>query len=128
MNKFAKRNLHALLSEQRSYGNNPNWTTVLGAISASINSAEGRGPDAMNPYEAVYGQKMDHMVMCTKDEARACWTLPQILKVSNNPEFQAYAEQSYYLLTRRMTTTAMTMTMRMATSQMDLYLTMKWRR
>jgi hypothetical protein len=41
MNKFVKRTLHALLSEQRSYGNNPNWTTVLGAISASINSAEG---------------------------------------------------------------------------------------
>jgi hypothetical protein len=97
MNKFVKRNLHALLSEQRSYGNNPNWTTVLGAISASINSAEGRGPDAMNPYEAVYGQKMDHMVMCTKDQARACWTLPEILKVTDDPEFQEYAEDNYFL-------------------------------
>jgi hypothetical protein len=97
MNKFVKRNLHALLSEQRSYGNNPNWTTVLGAISASINSAEGRGPDAMNPYEAVYGQKMDHMVMCTKDQARACWTLPEILKVTADPEFQEYAEDNYFL-------------------------------
>ena len=97
MNKFVKRNLHALLSEQRSYGNNPNWTTVLGAISASINSAEGQGPDAMNPYEAVYGQKMDHMVMCTKDQARACWTLPEILKVTADPEFQEYAEDNYFL-------------------------------
>ena len=51
----------------------------------------------MNPYEAVYGQKMDHMVMCTKDEARGCWTLPQILKVSDDPEFKAYAEDNYLL-------------------------------
>ncbi len=92
-----KRTLHALLSEQRSYGNNPNWTTVLGAISASINSADGRGVDHMNPYEAVYGQKMDHMVICTKDQARSCWTLPQILKVTDDPEFQEYAEQNYFL-------------------------------
>jgi hypothetical protein len=97
MNKFVKRTLPALLSEQQSYGNNPNWTTVLGAISPSINSAEGRGPDQMNPYKAVYGQKMDHMVMCTKDQARACWTLPQILKVTDDPEFQEYAEQNYFL-------------------------------
>jgi hypothetical protein len=51
----------------------------------------------MNPYEAVYGQKMDHMVMCTKDQARACWTLPEILKVTDDPEFQEYAEDNYYL-------------------------------
>jgi hypothetical protein len=40
---------------------------------------------------------MDHMVMCTKDEARACWTLPQILKVSDDPEFKAHAEDNYLL-------------------------------
>ena len=83
MNQFVKRTLHVLLSEQRSYGKNPNWTTVLGAITAAINSAQGRGTDDVNAYEAVYGQQMDHLVMCTKDEARAYWTLPQILKASH---------------------------------------------
>ena len=97
MNKFVKRTLYALLSEQRSNGNNLNWTTVLGATSASINLAEGRGPDQMNPYKAVYGRKIDHQVMCTKDQACACWTLPEILKVTDNPEFQEYAEDNYFL-------------------------------
>jgi hypothetical protein len=97
MNKFVKRTLHSLLSEQRSYGKNPNWTTVLGAISVTINSAQGTGADDVNAYEAVYRQRMDHLVMCTKDEAHACWTLPEILKVTHDPEFQAYAEDNYFL-------------------------------
>jgi hypothetical protein len=51
----------------------------------------------MNPYKAVYGQKMDHMVMCTKHQARGCLTLPEILKVTDNPKFQEYAEDNYFL-------------------------------
>ena len=35
--------------------------------------------------------------MCTKDQARACWTLPEILKVTADPEFQEYAEDNYFL-------------------------------
>ena len=70
---------------------------MLGAITAAINSAQGRGADDVNAYEAVYGQQMDHLVMCTKTEARACWTLPDILIVTDDPEFQAYAEDNYFL-------------------------------
>jgi hypothetical protein len=69
---------------------------VLGAISAAINSAQGRGGDDVNAYEAVYGQQMDHLVMCTRDEARACWKLPEILKVTDDAEFKAYAEDNYF--------------------------------
>ncbi len=47
MNKFVKRTLHALLSKQRSSGMNPNGTTVFGAISAAINSEQGRGADVL---------------------------------------------------------------------------------
>ena len=70
---------------------------MLGAITAAINSAQGRGADDVNAYEAVYGQQMDHLVMCTKAEARACWTLPDILKVTDDPDFQAYADENYFL-------------------------------
>ncbi len=68
MNMFTKRTLHALLSKEWSFGMNPNWATVLGAISAAINSAQGRGADDINAFEAVYGQKMDHKVMCTNHQ------------------------------------------------------------
>jgi hypothetical protein len=40
---------------------------------------------------------MDHLVMCTKAKARACWTLPDILKVTDDPDFQAYADENYFL-------------------------------
>ncbi len=67
---------------------------MLGAISAAIGYAQG---DDVYAYEAVCGQQMDHLVMCTKDEARACWTLPEILKSTDDAEFKAYAEDHYFL-------------------------------
>ncbi len=70
---------------------------MLGAISAAINSAQGRGADDVNAYEAVYGQQKNHLVMCTKDEACACWTLPESLKVTDAAKFKAYAEDNYFL-------------------------------
>ncbi len=35
--------------------------------------------------------------MCTKDEAPACWTLPDILKVMDYAGFQDYVEENYFL-------------------------------
>jgi hypothetical protein len=34
---------------------------------------------------------------CSKAEARQCWTLPQLLKVTNNAEFAEYAANNYNL-------------------------------
>lgn len=43
MNKLVKRVLNSVLAERRLCGDNPNWTEVLGAVAAFINSQCGRG-------------------------------------------------------------------------------------
>jgi len=97
MSKFVKRNLAALFAEQRMAGENPNWTEVLGAVSAAINSQHGRGKNDSSLFEAVYGQVFHHEMSCTTEEACNCWTLPQRLQVTNDPDFHAYATANYYL-------------------------------
>ncbi len=43
-------------------GKHPTWTEVLGSVASE-------GKDDVSAYEAVNGQKMDH-VSCSKEEAR----------------------------------------------------------
>ncbi len=69
----------------------------MGAVSAAINSQHGRGKDDVSTFEAVYGQKLSHEMSCTKEEACNCWTLPEMLRVTSNNDFKAYAEENYYL-------------------------------
>ena len=97
MNKLVKRILGTLLTERRLAGDNPNWTEVLGMVSATINSQHGRGKDDVSSFEAVYGQVLNHDMSCSKAEARECWTLPQFLKVTNDEEFAEYAAKNYIL-------------------------------
>jgi len=97
MNKLAKRILGTLLTECRLAGDNPNWTEVLGMVSATINSQHGRGKDDVSSFEAVYGQVLSHDMSYSKAEARECWTLPQFLKVTNDEEFAEYAAKNYIL-------------------------------
>jgi hypothetical protein len=66
-------------------------------VSAAINSQHGRGKGNVSTFEAVYGQKLNHEVSCTKEEVRICCTLPEILCVTSNNNFKAYAEENYYL-------------------------------
>jgi hypothetical protein len=40
-------------------------------------------------------KKMDHDFTCLKEEARQCWTVPEQLKVTNNPKFTKYACKNY---------------------------------
>jgi hypothetical protein len=56
MNKFVKRNIGSVLSECWLLGKNPNWTEVLGSVSADINSQHGHCKDDVSLFEAVYGQ------------------------------------------------------------------------
>ena len=97
MNKLVKRILGTLLTERRLAGDNPNWTEVLGMVAATINSQHGRGKDDVSSFEAVYGQVLNHDMSCSKAEARECWTLPQLLKVTNDAEFAEYAGNNYNL-------------------------------
>ena len=97
MNKLVKRILGTVLTERRLAGDNPNWTEVLGMVSATINSQHGRGKDDVSSFEAVYGQVLNHDMSCSKAEARECWTLPQLLKVTNDAEFAEYAGNNYIL-------------------------------
>jgi hypothetical protein len=56
MNKIVKRALNSTLVEWRLGGENPNWTEVLGSVSASINAAARHGKNDTPAYTAVYGQ------------------------------------------------------------------------
>jgi hypothetical protein len=53
MNRFVKRNIGYLVSECWMLGDNPYWTEVLGAVSATINSQHRRGKDDVSTFEAV---------------------------------------------------------------------------
>ncbi len=97
MNKLVKRILGTVLTERRLAGDNPNWTEVLGMVSATINSQHGRGKDDVSSFEAVYGQVLNHDMSCSKAEARECQTLPQLLKVTNDAEFAENAGNNYIL-------------------------------
>jgi hypothetical protein len=87
MNKFVTRTLGTVLAEYRLVGKDRNWTEVLGSVASAFNLQHGRGKYDISAYEAVYGQKMDHDFSCLKEEARRCWTVPEWLKVTNDPEF-----------------------------------------
>ncbi len=51
----------------------------------------------MSAYEAVYGPKIDHDFSCSKEEAQQCWTVPERLKVTNDPQFAEYAHENYII-------------------------------
>ncbi len=97
MNKLAKRVIGSVLTKQRLVGDNPNWTAVLDLVAAVINSQHGCKKEDISSYEAVYGQEFDHEVSCSEEEARWCWTLPQLLKITNNTEFPDYVSSIYHL-------------------------------
>jgi hypothetical protein len=97
MNKFVKRIIDSVLAERRLLGNNPNWTEVLGIVAAAINSQHGHCKEDVSSFEVVYGQVFDYELSCTKEEACQYWTVPQWLQVINNPEFEAYMRENYYL-------------------------------
>jgi hypothetical protein len=97
MNKFVKRNIGAVLAERRSQGENPNWTEILGSVAAVVNSHHGRGKNDISAYEAVYGQEPDHQFLCTKEEARRCWTIKDRLQVTNDPEFEKCARAHFVI-------------------------------
>jgi hypothetical protein len=89
MNKLVKRVIGSALTKQRLVGDNPNLTEVLGLVAAAINSQHGCGKDdvSSNDLWTVYGKLLDHNGLCSKEEAHQCWTLPQLLKVTNNAKF-----------------------------------------
>ncbi len=86
-----------VLSEYRLVGKDRNWTEVLGSIASAINLQHGRGKHDVSAYEAVYGQKMDHDISCLKEEVQRCWTVPERLKVTNDPQFAKYALKNYII-------------------------------
>ena len=97
VNKLVKRVLGSVLAERRLAGQNPNWTEVLGSVAAVINTQSGRGKNDVAAYEAVYGQKLDHPMSCSKAEARRCWTVKDRMLVTSDPEFETYCKENYIL-------------------------------
>ena len=98
VNKMVKRVLGSVLAERRLSGQNPNWTEVLGSVAAAINSQCGRCKNDVSAYEAVYGDKYDHPMSCSKSEARRCWTLSDRMKVTNDPEFEEFCRENYFIV------------------------------
>jgi hypothetical protein len=72
MNQIVKRVLGSVLAEHCLIGENPNWTKVLGTVAATINSQHGRGKHDVSVFEAMYGQKYHHSLLCSKEEACNC--------------------------------------------------------
>ena len=97
MNKMVKRVLNAVLAERRLKGENPNWTEVLGSVSAAINAQYGRGKYDVAAYTSVFGCHYNQEVSTSKEEARQCWTLPQRLKLTDDEEFKRSLEDDFYL-------------------------------
>jgi hypothetical protein len=97
MKRLVKRIIGIVPTKQRLVADNPNWTQVLGLVTTVINSQHGHRKDDVSSYVAVYGQQYDHKVTCSKEEARWCWTLPQLLKVMNNTEFSTYVSANYHV-------------------------------
>jgi hypothetical protein len=97
MNKFVKRILGTVLSKYRLVGKDRNMTEVLGSIAPAINLQHGRGKHDVSAYESVNGQKMDHDFSCSKEKVQQCWTVPNQLKVTNDPHFAEYACEDYII-------------------------------
>ena len=97
MNKLVKRVLGSILAERRLAGENPNWTELLGAVAATINSQAGRGKNDVTSYEAVFGYLFNHQYSCTKEDARKCWTVNDIVHVTNDTEFKDNVTKEYNL-------------------------------
>ena len=51
----------------------------------------------MSSFKAVCGQVLPHELSCSNNEARRCWTVPQRLKVTNDPDFEAYAKDHVHI-------------------------------
>lgn len=94
VNKLVKR-VVGVLSERRGAGQNPNWIKILGSVAAVINSQYGRGKNDVSAYEAVFGQKLDHPLSCSKSEARRCWTVKDRMLVTHEPQFNTYWKENY---------------------------------
>jgi hypothetical protein len=97
MNRILKRVLGSVLAECCLIGEDPNWTEVLGTVAATINSQRGRGKHDVSAFEAVYGQKYHHPLLCSKEEARKCWTLPDHLGVTNDEAVATCIAQHFYV-------------------------------
>jgi transposase InsO family protein len=97
VNALVKRVLGSVLTERRLAGQNPNWTEVLGSVAAVLNSQSGRGRNDVSAYEAVFGCVYDHQFVCSKEEARRCWTIEDRMKVTNEPDFEEYVQQFYHV-------------------------------
>ncbi len=98
MNKLVKRILGTILAERRFAGRNLNWTELLGSVAAAINSQCGRCKNDLSAYEAVYGDKFDHPMFCSKSEARHCWTVSERIKVTKEPDFEQFCQQNYFII------------------------------
>lgn len=82
MNRLVKRLIGSELAERRISGVlHPNWTEVLGSVTAAINSQHGRSANSTSSYLTVYGQTYDQSITCSLEEARNCLTVEQRRKV-----------------------------------------------
>jgi hypothetical protein len=97
MNKLVKRVLNSILAERRLSGENPNWTTVLGSVATAINSQSGCGNNDVSAYEAVFGQHLHHQYSCSREEAQRCWTVDEVLLVTNDAKFHGNVAMDYDL-------------------------------
>ena len=95
VNKFVKMIIGSILVERRLAGENPNWTEILGSVMSKINSQHGRGKNDVSAFEAVFGQTYDHQFLCSKEEARKCWSIKQYMGVTSDQDFNDYVMNNF---------------------------------
>jgi hypothetical protein len=53
---------------------------------------------SVTAFKAVFGQKLDHPLSCSKSEACPCWAVKDcMLGVSNKPDFDSYCKENYII-------------------------------
>ena len=90
-------NMNKMVKRRRLSGKNSYWAEVLGSIAMAINSQHGRGKNDASAYEAVFNQKFQHQYSCSKEEAQRCWTIDEMLLVTNDSNLHNNVAMCYGL-------------------------------
>jgi hypothetical protein len=53
----------------------------------AINSQSGRGRNDVSAYKVVFGQRYHRQYSCSREEAQRCWTVNEVLLVTNDSNF-----------------------------------------
>ena len=93
MNTQVKAVLKRIETELRQQGRDPNWTELLGRVTAAINKGSGAHKVEVPPYKAVFGMEYDPSTGCSMKEMRECKTGQDRLALVPDERLEAFAKK-----------------------------------